>query len=120
MATFVLVHGGGHGGWCFQPLARVLRGDGHDVYAPTLTGLGDRAHLFRADVDLDCHVADIAALLKFEDLRRAVLVGHSYGGIVITGAADRVPDRVGHLVYLDARPVRRPTATCPARADTSG
>jgi pimeloyl-ACP methyl ester carboxylesterase len=106
MATFVLVHGGAHGGWCFQPLARVLRDDGHDVYTPTLTGLGERAHLFRADVDLDCHIDDIVAVLHYEDLRDAVLVGHSYGGMVITGAADRAPDRVGHLVYLDAKPPR--------------
>ena len=102
MAIFVLVHGGGHGGWCFQPLARVLRDSGHEVYAPTLTGLGERAHLFRAGVDLDCHVNDIVALLYYEDLRGAILVGHSYGGMVITGAADHAPDRVGHLVYLDA------------------
>jgi pimeloyl-ACP methyl ester carboxylesterase len=79
MATFVLVHGGAHGGWCFQPLARVLREDGHDVYTPTLTGLGERAHLFRADVDLDCHVKDVVAVLHYEDLRDAILVGHSYG-----------------------------------------
>ena len=102
MATIVLVHGGGHGGWCFKPLARLLRDKGHDVYAPTLTGLGERAHLFRAGVDLDCHVNDIVALLHYEDLRNVVLVGHSYGGMVITGAADRASDRVGHLVYLDA------------------
>ena len=102
MATIVLVHGGGHGGWCFKPLARLLRDKGHDVYAPTLTGLGERAHLFRASVDLDCHVDDIVALLHYEDLRNVVLVGHSYGGMVITGAADRSTDRVGHLVYLDA------------------
>ena len=102
MATIVLVHGGGHGGWCFKPLARLLRDKGHDVYAPTLTGLGERAHLFRAGVDLDCHVNDIVALLHYEDLRNVVLVGHGYGGMVITGAADRASDRVGHLVYLDA------------------
>ena len=102
MATIVLVHGGGHGGWCFKPLARLLRDKGHDVYAPTLTGLGERAHLFRGGVDLDCHVDDIVALLHYEDLRNVVLVGHSYGDMVITGAADRSTDRVGHLVYLDA------------------
>jgi pimeloyl-ACP methyl ester carboxylesterase len=106
MANFVLVHGGAHGGWCFQPLARVLRSHGHDVYTPTLTGLGERAHLFRADVDLDCHVSDIVAVLHYENLRDAILVGHSYGGMVITGAADRAPDRVGHRVYLDAKPPR--------------
>ncbi|OBK72407.1 alpha/beta hydrolase [Mycobacterium sp. 1274761.0] len=101
MSTFVLVHGGAHGGWCFQPLARILREHGHDVYTPTLTGLGERAHLFRADVDLDCHINDIVAVLHYEDLRNAILVGHSYGGVVITGAADRAPDRVAHRVYLD-------------------
>jgi pimeloyl-ACP methyl ester carboxylesterase len=106
MATFVLVHGGAHGGWCFQPLARVLREDGHDVYTPTLTGLGERAHLFRADVDLDCHVKDVVAVLHYEDLRDAILVGHSYGGMVITGAADRASDRVAHRVYLDAKEPR--------------
>jgi pimeloyl-ACP methyl ester carboxylesterase len=106
MAIIVLVHGGGHGGWCFQPLARLLRAEGHDVYTPTLTGLGERAHLFRAGVDLDCHVTDIVALLHYEDLWNVVLVGHSYGGMVITGAADRAPDRVSHLVYLDAKAPR--------------
>jgi pimeloyl-ACP methyl ester carboxylesterase len=101
-ATYVLVHGGGHGGWCYQPVARLLRSAGHEVYAPSLTGLGERAHLFAADVDLDCHIIDIVNLLHFEDLRDVILVGHSYGGMVITGAADRAADRVGHLVYLDA------------------
>jgi pimeloyl-ACP methyl ester carboxylesterase len=104
--SIVLVHGGGHGGWCFAPLARVLRRMGHDVHTPTLTGLGERAHLFRANVALDCHVEDITALLHYEDLRDVVLVGHSYGGMVITGAADRAADRVGHLVYLDAKAPR--------------
>jgi pimeloyl-ACP methyl ester carboxylesterase len=102
VATYVLVHGGGHGGWCYQPVARLLRSHGHEVYAPSLTGLGERAHLFASDVDLDCHITDIANLLHFEDLRDVILVGHSYGGMVITGAADRAADRVGHLVYLDA------------------
>jgi pimeloyl-ACP methyl ester carboxylesterase len=102
VATIVLVPGGGHGGWCFQPVAGLLRARGHDVHTPTLTGLGERAHLFRNGVDLDCHVTDIVALLHYEDLNNVVLVGHSYGGMVTTGAADRAPDRVGHLVYLDA------------------
>jgi pimeloyl-ACP methyl ester carboxylesterase len=102
MAIYVLVHGGGHGGWCYQPLARLLRSAGHVVYAPSLTGLGEREHLFRCDVDLECHITDIVKLLHFEDLRDVILVGHSYGGMVITGAADRAADRVGHLVYLDA------------------
>jgi pimeloyl-ACP methyl ester carboxylesterase len=102
MTTFVLVHGGAHGGWCFQPLARVLRDNGHEVYTPTLTGLGERAHLFKAGVDLDRHIDDVVAVLHYEDLRDAILVGHSYGGAVITGAADRAPDRVSHRVYLDS------------------
>ena len=102
MATYVLVHGGGHGGWCYQRVARILRAEGHEVYTPTLTGLGERAHLLDDRVDLDRHVADVAAVLRVEDLRDVILVGHSYGGMVITGAADREPDRVGRLVYLDA------------------
>jgi pimeloyl-ACP methyl ester carboxylesterase len=72
------------------------------VYAPTLTGLGERAHLMRPDVDLEMHIRDIVAVLHYENLRDVILVGHSYGGMVITGVADRAPDRVGRLVYLDA------------------
>lgn len=102
MATYVLVHGSAHGGWCYQDLARLLRVQGHDVYTPTLTGLGERAHLLSTDVDLDMHVTDVANVLFYEDLHDVVLVGHSYGGLVITGVADRVTDRVGHLVFLDA------------------
>jgi pimeloyl-ACP methyl ester carboxylesterase len=102
MATFVLVHGGGHGGWCYQKVARRLRAAGHEVYAPSLTGCGDRAHLVSPAVDLDMHIRDIVYLLHFEDLRDVILVGHSYGGMVITGIADRAADRIGKLVYLDA------------------
>jgi pimeloyl-ACP methyl ester carboxylesterase len=102
MATFVLVHGGGHGGWCYQRVARLLQAQGHVVYAPTMTGLGERAHLLDGEVDLDRHIQDIAAVLRFEDLRDVILVGHSYGGMVITGTADRVPERIGRLVFLDA------------------
>jgi pimeloyl-ACP methyl ester carboxylesterase len=102
MATYVLVHGGGHGGWCYQPVARLLQADSHTVYAPSLTGLGDRAHLLSTDIDLDLHIRDVVALLDSEDLRDVILVGHSYGGMVITGIADRAADRVGKLVYLDA------------------
>jgi len=102
MATYVLVHGGGHGGWCYSRVAPLLRAQGHDVYTPTLTGLGERAHMMRADIDLDFHIRDVLAVLHFEDLRDVILVGHSYGGMVITGVADRAPDRVGKLVYLDA------------------
>ena len=102
MATYVLVHGGAHGGWCYGPVARILRSSGHDVHAPTLTGLGDRSHLLRPGIDLDTHINDVVAVLHYEDLREVILVGHSYGGMVITGVADRAADRVGHLVYLDA------------------
>jgi pimeloyl-ACP methyl ester carboxylesterase len=102
MAIFVLVHGGGHGGWCYQPVARLLQKQGHIVYAPSLTGLADRAHLVSDKVDLDMHITDVAKLLEYEDLRDAIIVGHSYGGMVITGVADRATDRVGHRVYLDA------------------
>jgi pimeloyl-ACP methyl ester carboxylesterase len=102
MATYVLVHGGGHGGWCYQPVARLLRAKGHDVYAPSLTGLGDREHLLTSAVDLDTHITDVVNVMHFEDLHDVILVGHSYGGMVITGVADRATDRVGHLVWLDA------------------
>jgi pimeloyl-ACP methyl ester carboxylesterase len=102
MATYVLVHGGGHGGWCYQRVARLLRAAGHEVYAPTLTGLGERSHVVSPDIDLDLQIRDITAVLHYEDLRDVILVGHSYGGMVITGAADRASDRVGKLVYLDA------------------
>jgi pimeloyl-ACP methyl ester carboxylesterase len=102
MATYVLVHGGGHGGWCYQRVARILRSAGHEVHAPSLTGLGERSHLMAPDVDLEMHIADVVELLHYEDLRDVILVGHSYGGMVITGVADRAADRIGDLVYLDA------------------
>jgi len=102
VATYVLVHGGGHGGWCYQPVARLLRARGHEVYTPTLTGLGERSHLVGPEIDLDMHVTDVVNVLRFEDLRGVILVGHSYGGMVITGVADRAADRIGHVVYLDA------------------
>jgi len=102
MATYVLVHGGAHGGWCYQRVARLLRSAGHEVYTPTMTGLGERSHLVGPEVDLDLHIRDITAVLHYEDLREVILVGHSYGGMVVTGVADRAADRVGRLVYLDA------------------
>ncbi len=102
MATYVLVHGGGHGGWCYAKVKRRLEEAGHEVFAPSLTGLGDRAHLLSDAVDLDLHITDVVQLLHSWDLRDVILVGHSYGGMVVTGAADRATDRVGKLVYLDA------------------
>ena len=102
MATYVLVHGGGHGGWCYHKVARRLRAAGHEVYTPTLTGLGERAHLVSANTNLDTHITDIVQMLHYENLSEAILVGHSYGGMVITGVADRAGARLGHLVFLDA------------------
>ncbi len=102
MTTFVLVHGAWQGGWCWRFVAPALRRGGHEVYAPTLTGLGDRAHLARPGIDLDLHGQDVVALLEMEDLHDVVLLGHSYGGMVVTGVADRCATRIRHLVYLDA------------------
>ncbi|MEU8975709.1 alpha/beta fold hydrolase [Streptomyces monashensis] len=102
MTTFVLVPGACHGAWWFEPLARQLREAGHQAYPLTLTGLGARKHLLSASVNLDTHIDDVVNLLEDEQLTGVVLVGHSYAGMVITGAADRVPNRVEGLVYLDA------------------
>jgi pimeloyl-ACP methyl ester carboxylesterase len=102
MTTYVLVAGAGLGGWTWQEVTRLLEANGHAVYAPSLTGAGDRAHLLGPDVDLETHVLDVANVLHYEDLHEVVLVGHSYGGVVVTGAADRHPDRVQKLVYVDA------------------
>ncbi|HEY0659240.1 MAG TPA: alpha/beta fold hydrolase [Pyrinomonadaceae bacterium] len=102
MTNFLLVHGAWHGGWCWRRVAKILRAAGHEVFAPTLTGLGEREHLLNADVGLDTHIADVLGVLKYEDLRDVVLVGHSYGGMVIAGAAEKAAERIAHLVYLDA------------------
>jgi pimeloyl-ACP methyl ester carboxylesterase len=102
MATFVIVHGMWSGGWYFQPTARMLRAAGHEVYTPTLTGIGERVHLGSPDTDLDTHLEDVVNVLEFEALHGVVLVGYSYGGVVVTGVADRVPERIAQLVYLDA------------------
>ena len=100
MANFVLVHGAWHGGWCWRFVRPLL--SGHQVFTPSLTGLGERQHLARPGIDLDTHIEDVVSLLEMEDLRDVVLVGHSYGGMVVTGAADRAPQRIKRLVYLDA------------------
>ena len=102
MASFVLVHGAWHGGWCWVRVARLLRDAAHEVHTPTLTGLGERAHLAGPEVDLETHVHDVVGLLEAEELRNVILVGHSYAGLVITGAAARAANRLSHLVYLDA------------------
>lgn len=100
--TFVLVHGAFHGGWCWSRAANILRAAGHIVLTPTMTGLGERSHLLTPEVNLSTHIQDIVNVLTWENLRDVVLVGHSYGGAVITGVADRVADRIGSIVYLDA------------------
>lgn len=101
MADFVLVHGSCHGGWCWKKVTPLLTKNGNRVYTPTLTGLGERSHLVSRDIGLDTHILDIIQVLEYEDLNEVVLVGHSYGGLVIGGVADKVPRRIGHLVYLD-------------------
>jgi pimeloyl-ACP methyl ester carboxylesterase len=110
MVTYVLVGGGWLGGWCWQGVARLLREKGHDAYPTTLTGLGDRVHLASPQVDLETHITDVVNLIEFEDLHDIVLLGHSYAGIVVTGAADRVPARISQLVYLDTGPLPDGTA----------
>jgi pimeloyl-ACP methyl ester carboxylesterase len=100
--TFVLIHGGFRGGWCFGPVASLLRTAGHVVYAPSLTGLGDRSHLAGAGVNASTHIQDVVNLVRWEQLTDIVLVGHSYGGFIIGGVADRIPDSIAALVYLDA------------------
>ena len=101
-ATFVLVHGAWHGGWCYSRVARLLRDKGYEVLTPTLTGLGERCHLRSPAVNASTHVQDVLNTIAFEGLDDIVLAGHSYGGQVITAVADAVPDKIKALVYLDA------------------
>ena len=100
--TYVLVHGAWHGGWCWSRILPALRSDGAEVYPVTLTGLGDRVHLLSRDVGLGTHIADVAGVIEAEELSDVVLVGHSYAGFVVSAVADRVPERIARLVYLDA------------------
>lgn len=100
--TFVLVHGAWHGGWCWSRVAKILQARGHTVFTPSLTGLGDRTHLFAKDISLQTHVQDILSLVEAEELSNFILVGHSYGGFVISGVADTLRERVSHYIYLDA------------------
>jgi pimeloyl-ACP methyl ester carboxylesterase len=102
MATFVLVHGAWHGSWCWKRARSALQAQGHAVFTPTLTGVGERSHLTSPQINLDTHITDVVNLVRWEELDDIVLCGHSYGGCVITGAADRMPERIRALVYLDA------------------
>jgi pimeloyl-ACP methyl ester carboxylesterase len=102
MANFVLVHGAWIGGWYWRPIAQKLRAAGHEAYAPTLTGLGERIHLMNPSINLVTHVTDVVNVIKEGGLSDVVLVGHSYGGMVVTGVADALPDKIASLVYLDA------------------
>ncbi|MEP2990484.1 MAG: alpha/beta hydrolase family protein [Parasphingorhabdus sp.] len=100
--TYVLVHGAWHGGWCWRDVAAPLLDAGHIVFTPSLTGLAERKHLLSPEIGLGTHIADIASLIEYYDLQNIILVGHSYGGMVITGLADNLKNRISHIVYLDA------------------
>jgi pimeloyl-ACP methyl ester carboxylesterase len=100
--TFVLVHGAWHGGWCWRRVADLLEAKGHKVFAPTLTGLGERSHLMRAGINVSTHVTDIVNVLKWERLSDVVLCGHSYAGFVVSGVAEQAADKISSIVFLDA------------------
>jgi pimeloyl-ACP methyl ester carboxylesterase len=100
--TFVLVHGAWHGGWCWRRVADLLIARGHRVFTPTLTGLGERSHLMSRDINLDTHISDVVNVIKWENLKDVVLVGHSYAGWVISGVAERAELQIASIVYLDA------------------
>ncbi len=118
MATFVLVHGAFVGGWYWRWVTPYLRAAGHEVVTPTLTGLGERRHLAAPDVSLETHIKDVLAVYQIEDLAGTILVGHSYGGMIVAAVADRVPERVRHLVYFDSDvPVDGDTSVPPSRHD---
>jgi pimeloyl-ACP methyl ester carboxylesterase len=101
MATFVLVPGMWHGGWCWKEVSALLRSNGHEVYAITLTGVGERAHLQYSDIDMKTHVQDVVNVILYEDLHGVLLVGHSLGGILVTTVAERIPERLAHIISLD-------------------
>jgi pimeloyl-ACP methyl ester carboxylesterase len=116
-ATFVIVHGAWGAGYEWKEVGRRLQADGSTVYRPTLTGMGERSHLSNPDIDLETHITDVVNTILFEDLHDIVLVGHSYGGMVITGVADRVPDRLKQIIYVDAfLPESGEAANVPGRA----
>jgi pimeloyl-ACP methyl ester carboxylesterase len=100
--TFVLVHGAWHGGWCWRRVADLLVARGHRVFTPTMTGLGERSHLFDGTITLATHIADIVNVIKWEDLREIVLCGHSYGGFVVSGVAEQMPKAITAIVFIDA------------------
>ncbi|MBO6783279.1 MAG: alpha/beta fold hydrolase, partial [Alphaproteobacteria bacterium] len=102
MATFVLVHGSWHGGWCWRDTAPLLRARGHEVRTPTLTGCGENVHRLDGGIDLGIHAQDVVNLLFYEDLHDVILVGHSYAGLVVAMAAPGIAERLRSLVYLDA------------------
>jgi pimeloyl-ACP methyl ester carboxylesterase len=102
MATFVLVHGAWRGSWIWKRVRRALQAHGHEVFTPTLTGVGERCHLLSREVNLETHIADVINLIRWEELTDLVLCGHSYGGCVVTSVADRIPEKISALVYVDA------------------
>ena len=102
VATFLVAHGAWSAGWAWKKMRARLRDRGHEIYTPTYTGLGERGHLATRDVRLDTHIADVCAVIAMEDLRDVVLIGHSYGGIVAAGVADRMAPNISQVVYLDA------------------
>ena len=118
MATFVIVHGSFGGGWEWREVASLLRARGHDVFTPSLTGFAERVHLATPQTGLATHIQDILNLLRYEDLHRVILACQSYGGMVVTAVADRMPERLAHLVYLNALvPARALAATLQAYSD---
>ncbi len=131
--TFVLVHGAWHGGWCWRRVSDLLQKKGHKVFTPTMTGLGERSHLIDAKVNLATHVTDIVNVIKWENLNDIVLVGHSYGGVIISGVAEQAREAIGSIVFLDAfvpetgdslaakasQPVREAIAALVQKGDTA-
>ncbi|HEX4002715.1 MAG TPA: alpha/beta fold hydrolase [Candidatus Acidoferrales bacterium] len=102
MSTYVLVHGAWHGSWCWKRVRKALQAQGHEVFTPTLTGVGERSHLLSPQVNLETHINDVVSLIRWEELSDVVLCGHSYGGVVVSGVADRMPRQIRALIYLDA------------------
>lgn len=102
MRTYVLIHGAWHGGWCWEATADHMRGQGHHVFAPTMIGLAERKHLLTPDIDLGVMIDDMVQYINDKELNDIILVGHSFAGAVITGIADQIPNKLHHLVYLDA------------------